>query len=105
MSTGSRTESANVVWSAFRSSRVGRSWESKCSSHCGLEGLVVVQAPGAASQASSLVPLLGGIAEPDVLDGHAAGKCSVAATAAPGCLHESTSRPQTTGIHALREPA
>ena len=41
MSTGSRMESMNTLWSALRSSRVGRSWESKCSCHCGFEDLVV----------------------------------------------------------------
>jgi hypothetical protein len=96
MSTGSRTESANMVWSAFRSSRVGRSSESKCSSHCGFEGLLV--GAGAGRCFLSLMvsaPFSGRYRRsPIVLDGHAAGKCSVAATAAPNCLHESTSRPR-----------
>jgi len=61
MSTGSRMESRNTSWSAHRSSRFGRSWESKCSSkracHSGLDGWVVASLRGGAGDGCCFLSL------------------------------------------------
>jgi hypothetical protein len=63
-----------MLWSALRSSRVGRSWESKCSCHCVFEGLAGGAGAGRCFLSLICCPFRAISQSPIVLGGHSFGK-------------------------------